>query len=315
MDGLLIVDKPSGPTSHDVVARVRRALAERRIGHTGTLDPMASGVLPLVLGRATRLARFLSASDKSYDAAVRLGMATDTHDAEGAPAGLPWDGPMPSREEVDEALEAFRGTFLQQPPRYSAKKIGGRRSYDIARDSAAATANPVDRSGPRASVEADSLPAAVRVATRAIEVVSVLDDIVLLRIECSAGFYVRSLAHDLGARLGIGAHLAGLRRTRSADFSLDRAVPLETIERDRARTIEAIVPPSQMLARMSAIVLTTEGVRRAGHGRDLGPPHFVDRPEAGVHAWLRLLDSSGELIGLAEPARTPGLLHPSVILG
>src|SRR5688572_13593351 len=136
MDGLLIIDKPSGPTSHDVVARVRRALGERRIGHTGTLDPAATGVLPLVLGRATRLARFLSASDKSYEAVVRLGVGTDTQDAAGAPSGPSYRGALPSREAIDRALDAFRGTFVQQPPAYSAKKIAGHRSYKIARATA-----------------------------------------------------------------------------------------------------------------------------------------------------------------------------------
>jgi predicted methyltransferase len=133
MDGLLIIDKPPGPTSHDVVARVRRALGERRIGHTGTLDPAATGVLPLVLGRATRLARFLSASDKSYEAVVRLGVATDTQDAEGAASGPRYEGPLPSHAMIDRALDSFRGTFLQQPPAFSAKKIDGERSYRTAR--------------------------------------------------------------------------------------------------------------------------------------------------------------------------------------
>src|SRR5436309_5063717 len=133
MDGLLLVDKPSGPTSHDVVERMRIVLGERRIGHTGTLDPAATGLLPLVLGRATRLARFLSASDKSYDAAVRLGITTSTGDADGEPAGPPYGGPLPSREAVDRALDAFRGTFSQRPPAFSAKRIAGRRSYLLAR--------------------------------------------------------------------------------------------------------------------------------------------------------------------------------------
>src|SRR5438309_6499757 len=126
MDGLLVVDKPSGPTSHDVVARMRRILRERRIGHTGTLDPAATGVLPLVVGRATRLARFLSASDKTYEAAIRLGISTDTCDAQGGPVGAAHQGPWPSRDEIDRALDAFRGQFLQHPPAFSAKKIAGR---------------------------------------------------------------------------------------------------------------------------------------------------------------------------------------------
>ena len=145
MDGLLIVDKPSGPTSHDVVARMRRVLREKRIGHTGTLDPMATGVLVLVVGKATRLAKFLSASDKSYEAIVRFGFATDTADAQGRPVGPVTDGAAPAREAIDAALEAFRGTFMQQPPTYSAKKIDGQRSYKAARA--------------RASVGSDETPA------------------------------------------------------------------------------------------------------------------------------------------------------------
>ena len=133
MDGLLIIDKPAGPTSHDVVARMRRALHEPRIGHTGTLDPAATGVLLLVLGRATRLARFLSASDKSYEAVVRLGFSTDTLDARGRTTGPVSQASLPSREAIDAALDAFRGTFLQQPPAFSAKKIDGTRSHKLAR--------------------------------------------------------------------------------------------------------------------------------------------------------------------------------------
>src|SRR5436309_8496063 len=123
MDGLLVIDKPVGLTSHDVVARMRRVLGERRIGHTGTLDPNASGVLPLVIGRATRLAKFLSGGNKTYDAVVHLGIATDTYDAEGSPVGGKWAGPAPARGAIEHALDSFRGTYMQQPPAYSAKKI------------------------------------------------------------------------------------------------------------------------------------------------------------------------------------------------
>src|SRR5262245_58374131 len=133
MDGLLVVDKPIGPTSHDVVARARRALREPRIGHTGTLDPAASGVLPLILGSATRLARFLSQNDKIYEAAITLGVRTDTFDALGQPVGEPHTGPFPAIDAVDRALDAFRGSFEQQPPVFSAKKVDGRRSYKNAR--------------------------------------------------------------------------------------------------------------------------------------------------------------------------------------
>src|SRR5437867_11847908 len=133
MDGLLVIDKPAGPTSHDVVARMRRVLRERRVGHTGTLDPAATGALALVLGRATRLAQFLSGSDKSYDAVIRLGFSTDTGDAEGHATGVPVATPLPSREAIEAALNAFRGTFLQQPPAFSAKKVEGKRSHTLAR--------------------------------------------------------------------------------------------------------------------------------------------------------------------------------------
>ena len=235
MDGLLVVDKPAGPTSHEVVARVRRALGERRIGHTGTLDPAATGVLALVLGRATRLARFLSASDKSYDAVIRLGVATDTNDAQGTPAAPPHQGPLPSRDVIDRALDEFRGTFLQQPPAYSAKKIDGRRSYRLAREDRHTTPARLPRRGPRHSPR--RFPDPVTVTTHQIELVSVNRDMVTLRVACSAGFYVRALAHDLGARLRVGAHLLNLRRTRAGDVTLDQALELDAIERDPAGAV------------------------------------------------------------------------------
>ena len=221
LDGLLVVDKPSGPSSHDVVARVRRALGERRIGHTGTLDPLATGVLLLVLGRATRLARFLTARTKTYDAVVRLGVATDTYDADGTPVGPAHAGAWPDAEAVARALDAFRGTFAQQPPAFSAKKVGGVRSYQAARQHAAR---------PDAAVP---LPAPVSVTTYALDVIEQADALLTLRVVCSAGFYVRALAHDLGAALGCGAHLVGLRRTETSGFTLDDALPLAAVAFNR----------------------------------------------------------------------------------
>jgi tRNA pseudouridine55 synthase len=323
MDGLLIVDKPAGPTSHDVVARMRRALGEKRIGHTGTLDPAATGLLALVLGRATRLAQFLSASDKSYDAVVRLGFSTDTADARGRTTGSAVPGPFPSREAIDAALVAFRGTFLQQPPAFSAKKIDGKRSHKLARARARASdANP------------PALPAPVTVTAHAIEILGCEGDVVTLRVDCSAGFYVRSLAHDLGERLGTGAHLAALRRTRIGTLTLSQALDLDTAERDPQRAAAAVIPLADMLPDMASVVLNPEGVRRAVHGRELGPADWTGDPTGfGIRGsgltvesesripnpeshrpLIRLLDLAGQLVGIAVPAATPGLLHPSVVL-
>ena len=307
MDGLLIIDKPAGPTSHDVVARARRLLRERRIGHTGTLDPFATGVLPLVLGRATRLARFLSAGDKWYEATVRLGVVTDSYDTTGNPVGPVHGGPWPSLEAIDRALDEFRGQFLQRPPAFSAKKIGGRRSYRLARAaaSAGADANP--------SRALPAMPAAVGVTAHAIDVVAVEQERVTVRIRCSAGFYVRSLAHDLGERLGIGGHLVALRRTRSGDFDIGDAISLDAAERDADAARSAVIPLARMLPGLAAVVLTEAGTRHVRHGRDLQPADLVDGL-AIVHGSVRLLDQTGQLVGVAQPGTLPGTLHPSIVL-
>lgn len=301
MDGLLVVDKPVGPTSHDVVERVRRATGERRIGHTGTLDPRASGVLPLVLGRATRLARFLAAADKSYTAVIRLGAATDTYDADGQLSGDPYTGPPPDRAAIERALEGFQGRFLQQPPAFSAKKVSGVRSYRAAREQRA-------RGGPGQA----ETPPAVEVTVFDLRLIAVSDFNVELAVTCSSGFYVRTLAHDLGQRLGCGGHLAGLRRTRSGDLPLEQATALEKIERHAGAAAAALIPTARMLTSLPAATLTEEGVRRARHGRTLGDAEIA-APTASAGAVTRLLDPAGELVGIAEPCG-PGLLHPVVIL-
>jgi len=303
MDGLLVIDKPPGPTSHDVVAIMRRVLGERRIGHTGTLDPAASGVLPLVLGRATRLARFLSAGDKRYEAVVRFGVATDTYDGEGTPVGTARKDVRPAREAIEAALDAFRGTFVQQPPSYSAKKIAGRRSYDMAR-----AGSSFD--------DAPALPAPVKVTVHRLEITRIEDDDVTLDVECSAGFYVRSLAHDLGRLAGVGAHLAALRRTLSAGLTLDDSMPLEFAERSREDTMAAVVSIDRMLPWLDAITLTDEGVLRAVHGRDIGRSEVAagSVTAAGPTTVVRLIDELGRLVAIAEATDAPGVLHPAVVL-
>jgi tRNA pseudouridine55 synthase len=341
MDGLLVVDKPAGPTSHDVVVRLRRALGERRIGHTGTLDPMASGVLALVLGRATRLARFMAGDRKRYDAIVSLGVATDTYDAEGKPTGAAYAGPFPSVAALEQALESFRGSFLQHPPAYSAKKIGGRRSYDLARS--------LETHG-----QAQVVPAPVTVSVTQLTLTGYEDGNVRLTVDCSAGFYVRSLAHDLGQRLGTGAHLSGLRRTRCGAAWLDQARTLASIEDDPQSAIDGLVPMAGMLPSIPAVMLTASGATRATHGCSLGPADLVAEsrgegspPPAGADRWwwpvdddgagsepsdqgsalsapnlqsarrvhyVRLLLSSGSLLGMAETTAGSGILHPCVVL-
>jgi tRNA pseudouridine55 synthase len=319
MDGLLVVDKPAGPTSHDVVARVRRALRERRIGHTGTLDPAATGVLTLVLGRATRLAKFLSGSNKSYEAVVRLGFSTDTADAQGRVLGASVTA-LPGREAIDAALDVFRGTFLQQPPAFSAKKVDGQRSHKLARARRRSDSDPTAVS---------TLPAPATVTAHAITIVSVDGDRVTLIVDCSAGFYIRSLAHDLGERLGVGGHLVSLRRTRSGDFSLADAIDLDTTERQPQAAAARVIPLAGMLPGLSPVVLTPDGVRKAIHGRELEDRDCVSgfgirdsglgaqgesRTRVHESRFYRLLDEAGALIGIARPSSRPQILHPSVVL-
>lgn len=296
MDGVLVVDKPVGPTSHDIVACARRALGISRVGHTGTLDPNASGVLPLVLGRATRLAQFMSAREKEYLATVRLGTSTDTYDAAGT---VVRDGEaIPTREQVERALSGFRGTFEQMPPPHSAKKVDGVRAYKHA----------------RASTPVALRPAVVTVTT--LELLDMRGPDVQLRVECSAGFYVRSLAHDLGIALGTAALLQTLVRTRSGVFTLDDAVDLSVLTPERRTDAAAAVRSMDtLLLDVHAVRLTPDGVRRARHGQPLAPPDCQVGIPVGEASLVRLLDPDGHLLGLARPSDVTGVLHPSLVLG
>ena len=299
MDGVIVVDKPQGLTSHDVVAVARRLLKEKRIGHTGTLDPLATGVLPLACGRATRLVRFLTASDKDYDATIVFGVTTDTYDVTGTETTR--SGLQPSREAVDDAVNRLRGEYDQVPPAYSAKKVAGRRAYEMARDDEPVELRPVP----------------VRV-TRA-EIRSFTGDRATVALTCSAGFYVRSFANSLGQFVGTGACLEELRRTRSGDFGLEGAASLDSLAEaaeDPGSNAGWLVPMEQLLTRLPAVRLTEEGRLRVSHGREVDPaqaaPAGAWSPEPG--AWVRLLDERGQLIALAQPGPTPGSLHPAVVL-
>jgi tRNA pseudouridine55 synthase len=293
ISGVLVVDKPSGPTSHDVVARVRARTGVKRVGHTGTLDPLASGVLPLVLGRATRLARYLSSGDKTYEAVIRLGAATETYDAATAPAEMPVPESV-TTDDVSAALDHFRGTFRQTPPPYSAKKIGGVRAYKLARGARPAMPEPVD------------------VTVRELRLDGYRDGEVRIRVGCSAGFYVRSLAHDLGAALGCGGHLAKLRRTASGPFTLSDAVPLALVEDDPQRALGAVIGLNGLLTNLPAAVVTDAGAERVAHGNPVSVANIVRRLPAETTYPVRLLDGRGRLLGIAEPR--PGVLHPVVVL-
>jgi tRNA pseudouridine55 synthase len=301
MDGVLVVDKPAGPTSHDVVVRVRRALGVRRAGHTGTLDPIATGVLPVCLGKATRLARFLAGGEKVYRAEVRLGFATSTDDYTGEPLAEPRPVDVP-RERVLATLAGLVGCFDQVPPAFSARRVGGRRLYELARrgEAAAREATPV-------TVHALVLS---RLAGERLE----------LEVRCSPGTYVRAIARDLGERLGTGGHLVALRRVRSGAFDLSLAVPGD----DLAGASERVIPLSGLLAELPAVRVGEEGRRLVSHGRDLGPEVLLEGFPAGSVERVRVVDASGTLFALAVPVATslpgaPGLLtapalHPDVVL-
>jgi tRNA pseudouridine55 synthase len=296
MDGLLLIDKPAGPTSHDVVARLRRSSRERRIGHTGTLDPAATGLLPLLFGRATRLAALITGGDKTYEAVVRLGFATETDDAAGAALAAA-DADLPDDAAIHAAIDRFRGEIAQVPPRHSAKHVAGERAYELAR-----RAEPVPLSP-------------VRVVVREIEWQGRAGDLVRLAVTASSGFYVRALARDIGVLLGCGAHLAALRRTRSGPFSVTDAIPLAEAEALGERVVERLVAPADALPQLPAVTATEVGVRRVLHGNPVGPEHLASGWMASLSgaAAIRVLGPDGQLVALAH-ARG-GALHPAVVLG
>ena len=309
-DGVLVVDKPRGITSHDVVTRVRRILGMRRIGHVGTLDPLATGVLPLVVGRATRLASLLSEGDKVYWSVIRLGIVTDTYDVTGEAVTNSLRRGGGSQITID-AVEAIRngfvGTFSQPPPPYSAKKIGGVRAYRLAR-----SREPV-------------APKPVEVTVRRFEIGELADDRLSCRITCTPGFYVRSLAHDFGQALGCGGCLEQLRRERSGAFSLEPAVTMDQLERDHDTAIQHLIPIADLLPDLPRVVVTDRGGRLAAHGNPLTQTEFEPASGAlsiGINTPLsagafssavKVYDRSGALLAVAE-GRTAGVLHPRIVL-
>jgi len=329
LHGALLVDKPAGPTSHDLVGFTRRLLQTKRVGHTGTLDPLATGLLVMLVGHATRLSQFLVTDTKEYIADIRLGVATRTYDA----ASLDQvdirypiaDSRYPTDAEIDAALDHFRGSFLQTPPPYSAKKIGGVKAYEMARKNEAVELQPVEVTvhelerleprtadlGPRTS---DLEPWTSDIGYR----LSDIRDPTLLRVRvaASSGFYVRSLAHDLGQVLGCGAHLEALRRTRVGRFRLEDAATVDTLVSLGPQAAGRLVTMNALLPEYPAVSLTDEGLRRACNGNALGPQHLVEvsgQTGGGSDARVRVLGPDGELLSVAEQ-RPDGSLHPLLVL-
>jgi tRNA pseudouridine55 synthase len=314
MNAVLIIDKPSGFTSHDIVARVRRVLHQRSVGHLGTLDPMATGVLPLVIGNMTRLAQFYLKSEKTYEGTIRFGFATDTYDAEGEPSAPTQESTL-TLEQVRELATKFTGVMEQMPPPYSAKKVAGVPAYKLARKRQEVALSPV------------------QVEIKQFEILSIEDCCVSFQARVASGTYMRSVAHDMGRLAGCGAHLKSLRRTAVAEFGLEDAHTLQQLEEplqkekslnrkefmgeevmkreEVAENDEAFadlfVHPRKLLPSLPAVTATDEMVSRIRHGRAVNLPELSRAPEVKVFAGQR------DLIAICT--RVAGtLFHPRIVL-
>ena len=299
MDALLVVDKPAGITSHDAVARARRILSERSIGHLGTLDPSATGVLPLLIGRFTRLAQFFSAAEKSYEGTIRLGFATDTYDSEGDPTG-PTAPVNVDLSAIKRAASSFLGEIEQLPPRFSAKKVAGIPAYKLARKNKEVELKPV------------------KVRVERFDVQAIDGDQVQFTAQVSAGTYVRALAHELGIKLGTGAHLAQLRRTASGNFTLEEAVTFENLQELRAQAdndgrnlaellTSIAIHPRKILPQFPSVTVNHETAGLISNGRAVNLPEFSPAKQIKIFATQEQL--------LAIATRIAGtLFQPKVVL-
>ena len=290
MNGLLVLDKPSGVTSHDVVAIVRRATGEKSIGHLGTLDPIATGVLPLLLGKYTRLAQFFGQAEKDYTGDIRFGFATDTFDAEGVATA---DARLltQSLDELRALGQRFRGEMDQLPPIFSAKKINGVAAHKLA----------------RAGVEVPVKPA--RITIHHFELTSLEGDTAAFTMSVSAGGYVRSVAHELGQLAGCGAHLSSLRRTRAGTFTLDQAITLDQLKSASATEMEALLPhPRTLLPEMPSVTVDDQLAGRLRNGMQVNLPDFSQAP------LVKVFTTPTELLAIGR--RVAGtLMQPIVVLG
>jgi tRNA pseudouridine55 synthase len=293
MDGIIVIDKPEGWTSHDVVDKIRSIAQTRKVGHLGTLDPIATGVLPLVLNRATRLAQFYVSSEKVYDARVRFGFSTDTYDREGTATSVITD-PVIARDALEAHLKAFRGEYLLTPPPVSAKKVGGVPAYRLARRQMDVTLKPVP------------------VHVQELQLLALSGSEARLHVRCSAGTYIRSIAHELGRAMGCGAHITALRRVRSGDFSIDQAHTIDELEAlaTNQRLAEALIPASALLPEFPAVVIdpTTAGMIRQGRDFPVSPFHA----QPGT-TFVKAVSTEGELVAIGQ-ATLPHVYHPVVVL-
>ena len=290
MNAVLIIDKPAGLTSHDVVNRVRRILGEKSVGHLGTLDPMATGVLPVVVGKLTRLAQFYTSSEKSYEGTIRFGFATDTYDAEGEICA-PIHSVTLSLPELRQIAKKFQGVIQQMPPPFSAKKIQGIPAYKLARKKKEVNLERVE------------------VEIKEFEILSCEGDRAEFRARVSSGTYMRSVANDLGRKLGCGGHLASLRRTAVAEFSMDDARTLETLERavHRDSIDEIAVHTRKLLPQMPSVTANDEVAAHVRCGRAVNLPDFSRAKQ------VKIFYGQSELIGIGT--RVAGtLFHPKIVL-
>lgn len=313
MDGALIIDKPAGMTSHDVVASVRKIIGERRVGHTGTLDPFATGVLVVLVGRATRLAQFLSGAEKEYQALIRLGYATDTGDITGARIEKDQSGFTAEtqrtqslrREEIEASLASLRGEIEQTPPMYSAKKIAGQKLYDLAR-----RGEEVERKAVRVTVkEFEALPSDGSPLKAHEDGTSDL----AVRVVCSAGTYVRTLAESVGERLGIGAHLSELRRTRAGQLKIADAIALDRLDEvaQSGAFEQVLISPDAALSHLPFVNLDAEDAQRVHHGIDvqIEDPNNSTWPDGQP---VRMRDLKGNLIAVGIYQKDA--IHPKVVI-
>jgi tRNA pseudouridine55 synthase len=288
LNGVLPVDKPEGPTSHDVVSRVRRALGTRRVGHTGTLDPFASGLLLICVGGATRLSEYLTALRKRYVATMRLGLATDTDDHTGEMIFQSDDWRALTKDAVRAALQAQVGERLQLPPRFSAKKVAGERMYAAA----------------RRGEEVERTPVAVAIHSIEMRRFDLPD--VEFEVDCGSGTYIRAIARDAGEALGVGAHLTGLRRTRVGTFDVESAIPLDALD-DSDAVDAALLSPARAVSHLPSVHADASGVVALGYGQGIPTP--ADAPE-GVP--LAILSGPGELVAIGE--REGARIRPRKVL-